>query len=92
MIIFPTWRSNGDAVLGRAIGTVTATGTHVVAIPVEVGPQDARRVAALRSEEIEAFVGMLDGAGADTHLWRHETDLVDVLAPERSPVERAVVG
>ena len=92
VIIFPTWRSNGDAALGRAIGTVTATGTHVVAIPVEVGPQDARRVAALRAEEIEAFVGMLDGAGADTLLWRHETDLVDVLAPERSPVERAVVG
>jgi len=83
VLIFPTWRSNGEAALGRAIGTLTAAGTRVVAIPVEVGPQDARRVAALRVEEVEGAVGMLDQAGADTYLWRHETNLVDVLAVER---------
>ncbi len=87
VLIFPTWRSNGDAALGRSIGTLTAVNTHVVAIAVEVGPQDARRVAALKAEEIEASVEMLERAGADTYLWRHETDLVDVLA-----LERAVVG
>ena len=87
VLIFPTWRSNGDAALGRSIGTLTATNTHVVAIAVEVGPQDARRVAALKAEEIEASVEMLERAGADTYLWGHETDLVDVLA-----LERAVVG
>jgi uncharacterized protein (DUF58 family) len=92
VVIFPTWRSNGDGALARAIGTLTAAGTHVVAIPVEVGPQDARRVAALRTEEIEEVVGTLGRAGADSHLWSHGSALVDVLAPERSAVERAVVG
>ena len=90
LLVFPTWRSNGDASLGRTIGTLAETRTHVVAIPVEVGPHDARRVAALRAEEIEGFLGMLDGAGADTHLWRFETALVDALAPERAVPERSV--
>ena len=56
--------------------------TRVVAIPVEVGPHDARRVAALRPEEVEELVGMLQRAGADTYLWRHGADLADLLAPE----------
>ena len=87
VLIFPTWRSNGDPTLCRAIGSLTAAGAHVVAIPVEVGPQDAMRVAALRPEEVDACIGMLVSAGADTYLWRHETELVDVLA-----ADRAVVG
>lgn len=89
VLLFPTWRSNGDSGLARAIETLTAANAHVVAIPVEVGLQDARRVAALRTEEVEELVGMLERAGADTHLWRHGSDLVDVLAPERA-VERTV--
>jgi hypothetical protein len=87
VVFVPTWRSNGDAPLGRAIGMLAATGTHVAAIAVEVGSDDARRVAALRAEEIDGFITTLDEAGADTYPWRHGSNLADALT-----VARAVVG
>jgi uncharacterized protein (DUF58 family) len=86
VVFVPTWRSNGDAPLGRAIGTLAATGTHVAAIAVEVGSHDARRVAALRAEEIDGFITTLDDAGADTYLWRSGSNLADVLTEARAVV------
>ena len=75
--------------LGRAIGTLATTRTRVVAMPVEVGPLDAGRVAALRPEELEGLLEMLSAAGADTHLWPHGANLSDVLAMERAVPERS---
>ena len=51
-----------------------------MAIPVEVGPEDARRIAALRPDEVEAFVASLHRAGADVYPWRDGVPLDDALA------------
>ncbi len=40
MLVFPTWRVNGDGGLVRAIEALVAA-QAVVAIPVEVGPRSA---------------------------------------------------
>jgi uncharacterized protein (DUF58 family) len=84
VLIFPTWRTNGDETLIRAIEALAATRASVVAIPVEVGPEDAKRIAALRSDEVEAFVASLHRAGADVYPWREGVTLDDALA--RDPV------
>ena len=61
VLIFPTWRTN-DGTLIRAIESLVAARGSVVAIPVEVGPEDAKRIAAMRADEVDAFV---DLAGDD---------------------------
>ena len=81
VLLFPTWRSNGDPPLVRAIEDVADGRTRVVAIPVEVGPEDARRVAALRAEETDALIEALAVSGARVVPWRHGTALADAMAP-----------
>ena len=38
VLIFPTWRTNADEALARAVSGLAATRASVVAVPVEVGP------------------------------------------------------
>ncbi len=85
VLIFPTWRTNGDGALAQAVDALTAAHARVVAVPVEVGPDDARRMAAMRAEEVDAFVATLVRAGADVYVWRHGAPLDAALA--REPVE-----
>jgi uncharacterized protein (DUF58 family) len=84
VLVFPTWRTNADGALARAIEALTATRTSVVAVPVEVGPDDGRRMAAMRADEIDAFVTTLARSGADVFLWRHGAPLDAALV--RDPV------
>ena len=84
VLIFPTWRTNGDEALTRAIEALAATRASIVAIPVEVGPRDAKRIAALRSDEVEVFVASLARAGADVFPWFQGVPLGDALT--RDPV------
>ena len=83
VLIFPTWRTNGDEALSRAIASLTATRATVAAIPVEVGPDDAKRIAALRSDEVEAFIASLGVAGAEVYPWRVGMPLADALVRDR---------
>ena len=71
ILVFPTWRTNGDATLARAVEELAGGRPHVVAIVVEVGPEDARRVAALRPEEVDDLEAVLRRAGAEVYIWRH---------------------
>ena len=80
VLVFPTWRTNGDEALARAIALLAATRATIVAIPVEVGSDDAKRIAALRGDEVEAFIASLGRAGADVFPWRVGTPLDDALA------------
>ncbi len=82
VLIFPTWRTNGDGALARAIEALAATRTYIVAVPVEVGPDDARRMAAMKAEEIDAFAATLVRSGADVYPWRHGAPLDAALAQE----------
>jgi hypothetical protein len=82
MIVFPTWRTNGDGALARAIGALTAARTYVVAIPIEVAPDDARRMSAMKAEDVDAFVASLVRSGADVYPWRHGVPLDAALARE----------
>jgi uncharacterized protein (DUF58 family) len=82
VLVFPTWRTNGDGALVRAIETLGATRTSVVAVPVEVGPEDAERIAAMTPEEVDAFVATLVRSGADVYPWRHGVPLDVALARE----------
>ncbi|MGZ8652696.1 MAG: DUF58 domain-containing protein [Actinomycetota bacterium] len=84
VLIFPTWRTNGDGGLAHAIEALAAARPSVVAVPVEVGPQDARRIAAMTTEEVDAFVASLVRSGADVYPWRHGASLGAALA--RHPV------
>jgi uncharacterized protein (DUF58 family) len=83
VLIFPTWRTNGDGALARAIEALAAAHARVVAVPVEVGPDDARRMAAMRPEEIDTFAAALVRAGADVYPWRYGSPLDEALAPKR---------
>jgi len=80
VLVFPTWRTNGDGALARGIEQLAAHAS-VVAVPVEVDPDDARRIAALTSEEVDALVASLVRSGADVHPWRHGVPLDAALAP-----------
>ena len=71
ILVFPTWRTNGDATLARAVEELAGGRPHVVAIVVEVGPEDARRIAALRPEEVDDVEAVLRRAGAEVYVWRH---------------------
>jgi uncharacterized protein (DUF58 family) len=82
MMIFPTWRTNGDGALARAIEKLTAARTYVVAIPIEVAPDDARRMSAMKAEDVDAFVASLVRSGADVYPWRHGVSLGAALARE----------
>lgn len=86
VLVFPTWRSNADGSLAAAIERL-AVGARVTAIPVEVGVEDARRVAALRPEEVDELVVTLAQAGAHVFPWRCGDELAPALA-----VSRTVVG
>ena len=83
VLIFPTWRTNGDEALSRAIASLAATRATVAAIAVEVGPDDAKRIAALRSDEVEAFIASLGLAGAEVYPWRVGMPLADALVRDR---------
>jgi len=83
VLILPAWRTNGDEALRRAIASLAATRATVAAIPVEVGPDDAKRIAALRSDEVEAFVVSLGVAGAEVYPWRVGIPLADALVRDR---------
>ena len=82
VLIFPTWRTNRDGALARAIEALAAAHTSVVAVPVEVGPDDAKRMAAMKAEEVDAFVATLGWSGADVYPWRHGAPLDAALARE----------
>jgi uncharacterized protein (DUF58 family) len=83
VLIFPTWRTNRDGALARAIESLAAARTRVVAIPVEVGPDDAKRMAAMKAEEVDAFVSTLARSGAEVFPWRHGAPLDVALAPDQ---------
>ena len=72
-----------DGALARAIEALVGRAHAVVAVPVEVGPDDARRVAALRTGGARWTREMLVPAGADVYPWRHGTPL-DVRARPRA--------
>ncbi len=82
VLIFPTWRTNGDAALARAVEELADGRPHVVAIAVEVGPEDARRVAALRPEEVDDMEAALSRAGAEVFRWRRGQPLPAALMLE----------
>ena len=82
VLVFPTWRTNGDGALARAIETLSAAHTSVVAVPVEVRADDAKRISAMKPEEVDAFVTTLARSGADVYPWRHGIPLDTVLAGE----------
>jgi len=82
VLIFPTWRTNGDAALAGAVEELAGGRAHVVAIAVEVGPEDARRVAALRPEEVDDVEAALTRAGAEVFRWRRGQPLPDALMIE----------
>jgi uncharacterized protein (DUF58 family) len=82
VLIFPTWRTNGDAALAGAVEELAGGRAHVVAIAVEVGPEDARRVAALRPEEVDDVEAALTRAGAEVFRWRRGQPLPDALMVE----------
>ena len=84
VLVFPTWRTNGDGALVRAIEAMSAARTSVVAVPVEVGSDDARRIASLGPVEVDVLVRALVRSGADVYPWRQGTAL-DV-ALTREPV------
>jgi hypothetical protein len=84
VLIFPTWRTNGDAGLARAVGELAGGRAHVVALAVEVGPQDARRVAALRPEEVDDAEAALSLAGAEVFRWRRGQPLPAALMVEEA--------
>ncbi len=84
VLVFPTWRTNGDGALVRAIEAMSAAHTSVVAVPVEVGSDDARRIASLGPVEVDVLVRALVRSGADAYPWRRGTAL-DV-ALTREPV------
>jgi uncharacterized protein (DUF58 family) len=80
VLVFPTWRTNGDGALARAIEALSAAHTSVVAVPVEVGADDAKRISALKPEEVDAFVTTLSRSGADVYPWRCGIPLDTALA------------
>ena len=82
ILIFPTWRTNGDGALARAIEAMSAAHTSVVAVPVEVGPDDARRIASLGPVEVDGLVSALVRSGADVYPWRQGTPLDVALGRE----------
>ena len=82
VLIFPTWRTNGDGALARAIEAMSAAHTSVVAVPVEVGPDDARRIASLGPVEVDGLVSALVRSGADVYPWRQGTPLDVALGRE----------
>ncbi len=82
VLVFPTWRANGDGALVRAIEALTAARTSVVAVPVEVGPEDARRMAAMKAEDVDTFVAAIARSGADVYPWRHGETLDAALTQE----------
>ena len=82
VLIFPTWRTNGDAALVRAVEELAGGRPHVVAIVVEVGPDDARRVATLRPEEVDEVEAALRRAGAEVYIWRYGQPLPAALSVE----------
>ncbi|MGZ4151732.1 MAG: hypothetical protein ACXVP3_04740, partial [Actinomycetota bacterium] len=85
VLVFPTWRSNADGTLASAIERLAA-GTRVAAIPVEVGAEDARRVAALKPAEVDELVARLEQAGAHVFPWREGEELASALAKTRAAV------
>jgi uncharacterized protein (DUF58 family) len=82
VLIFPTWRTNGDAALVQAVQELADGRPHMVAIAVEVGPEDARRVAALRTEEVDDVEAALTRAGAEVFRWRRGQPLPEALMLE----------
>jgi hypothetical protein len=82
VLIFPTWRTNGDGSLARAIEAMSAAHTSVVAVPVEVGVDDARRIASLGPAEVDGLVGALVRSGADVYPWHQGTPLNVALTRE----------
>ena len=82
VLVFPTWRSNGDGPLEEKVEELAASGMHVVALVVEVDPALGRRVATLRSDEVDRLATALSTAGADVYVWSHGAPLDGVLARE----------
>jgi uncharacterized protein (DUF58 family) len=85
VLIFPTWRTNRDGALARAIESLVATRTRVVAVPVEVGPDDAKRMAAMKADEVDALAATLASSGAGVYPWRYGASLDAALALDQVP-------
>ena len=85
VLIFPTWRTNRDGALARAIESLVATRTRVVAVPVEVGPDDAKRMAAMKADEVDALAAALACSGAGVYPWRYGASLAAALALDQVP-------
>jgi uncharacterized protein (DUF58 family) len=82
MLVFPTWRSSADGPLVKKVEELAGTGVHVVTLVVEVDPALGRRIATLRSEEVDQLCSALTTAGADVYVWTHGVPLHGVLARE----------
>ncbi len=82
VLLFPTWRTNGDPALVRAVEALAGARAHVVAVVVEVGPEDSRRVAALRPDEVDEVEAALARAGAEVFTWRRGQPLPEALMVE----------
>ncbi len=86
VLVFPTWRTNGDGPLAKQVEDLVGSGVHVVTVLIEVDPALTARVAALRSEEVDVLATRLTEAGAEVYRWPHGTSLTDVLAREPAVV------
>lgn len=82
VLVFPTWRMNADGALAHAIEALVGAGTSIAAIPVEVGSEDAKRMAAMTAEEVDALAATLVRSGADVYPWRHGARLDAALVME----------
>jgi uncharacterized protein (DUF58 family) len=81
VLVFPTWRTNGDGALVRVIEALVAAHTAVVAVPVEV-PEESTRGLKMQTHEVDAFVAALRLSGADVYPWRAGVPLDDVFGRE----------
>ena len=86
VLVFPTWRSNGDGPLAKLVEELAETHVRVVALMVEVDPGLAKRVATLRTEEIADLASKLTVAGADVYVWSPGSSLGSVLGREPAVV------
>ena len=78
VLVFPTWRENVPELLAPAVGALAERFSRVVALAVEVDPQEAPRAAAPAAVSAELERG-LGEAGADFRIWRVGTGLSEAL-------------
>ena len=78
VLVFPTWRENGPDGLVPAVGSLADRFSRVIALAVEVDPQEAPRAAAPAAIRAELERG-LNEVGAEFRIWRIGAGLSDAL-------------